>query len=37
MYSGKSLGQEWTLEEFQHWLDILVKMSHSEPLEATSY
>ena len=37
MYSGKGLGQEWTLEEFQHWLDILVKTSHSELLEATFY
>ena len=31
------LNQEWTLEELQHYLDILVNASHGEPLEAVYY
>ena len=34
---AKVKGQEWSLEELQHYQGILVKTSYPEPLEAVYY
>ena len=36
-FLGINSSQEWRFEELQHYLDILVKIFHSEPLESVYY